>query len=641
MLLIKYPSQFFLLLTLSILLSACGDSRSDSDNTISENDDPPPEILTGQFVGTPVSGLRYATPSQSGVTGASGSFNYLSGEEVTFYVGDLLLGSATGKTLISLFDLVPNARAFSDRGEIIDALVNDIHFQAVFNIARLLQSLDYDADVSNGITITDSMAAYFEADALNFYTDLIVFEDKFEKIFKQLRSQNLFASIHFMREPQTVMHHLYASLPEVKGPIGRSAYELFSAADNSLLYAYINRFDHLGNTVYVVHDYEGDGVEDYYRSAAYDDRGQQTRFEEDENADGNSERSISTDFDANGNFVQKTEEYDWDSSGQANYIYVERPVDKGFQALANTFDSAGNRIRSDIYNYSDLFNLLDFTAMSVDPNISEVAYAYQYDDQGNNISETRNEDADPEADYSYQATYDDNYNILSASADIDGDAIVDDVEQYVYDDKGRLLQYTINTVIEDVEYDSHGNKTQFTKTNGGMTEPFYEQRCEYNHDGKILSLQINDRENNRSHTETYEYNSDGSLAAIVSDTDSVLFEYNANGQRIKTTVIERGDSGLPASQQVWYFDDQGMDIRFELDEDNDGNLENFTNYRVDHATGTATFEGDSDGDGEVDEVGSLSYEFNADWYEIFESVYSTLRGTDSFYQRGSCHFRRL
>ena len=85
-------------------LNACGGS-SGSDGAS--------QVLTGRFIDGPVSGLRYVTDSRSGTTSADGEFSYLSGETVSFYVGDILIGRAAGAATLTPFDLAGMAVAAS------------------------------------------------------------------------------------------------------------------------------------------------------------------------------------------------------------------------------------------------------------------------------------------------------------------------------------------------------------------------------------------------------------------------------------------------------------------------------------------------------------------------------------------------
>lgn len=123
------------------LLVGCG---NDSDSSATAQ--------TGFLYDDVVGGLEYFTATQSGVTGADGSFKYLPGEKVTFKLGNLTLGKAADANgTLTLFDIASTAQN-SDGSPSTE----------VINMARLLQSLDEDNDPNNGITISSVTRAQFK-----------------------------------------------------------------------------------------------------------------------------------------------------------------------------------------------------------------------------------------------------------------------------------------------------------------------------------------------------------------------------------------------------------------------------------------------------------------------------------------------
>lgn len=126
-----------LLLSLVVLaLSACGQSGSDDAPKIQT-----PTASVGVFIDSPVSGLGYQAKSFSGKTNDKGEFNYLPGEMITFYIGNIILGSQQGAPVLTPLSLVQGA---------VDELDT-----TVTNIVRLLMTLDMDRNAANGIRITD------------------------------------------------------------------------------------------------------------------------------------------------------------------------------------------------------------------------------------------------------------------------------------------------------------------------------------------------------------------------------------------------------------------------------------------------------------------------------------------------------
>ena len=123
----------------TLLVTACS-GGSDSST--------PPEIAQGVFKDSNVAGLTYRSGSQRGTTDQNGMFNYEVGKEVIFSIGGVELGSATGKSVITPIDLIPNS---------------DISTPEVQNIIGLLIHLDEDQRPGTGITISQSLAALSES----------------------------------------------------------------------------------------------------------------------------------------------------------------------------------------------------------------------------------------------------------------------------------------------------------------------------------------------------------------------------------------------------------------------------------------------------------------------------------------------
>jgi hypothetical protein len=117
--------------------------------------------LSGKFVDSAVAGLTYSTPTQSGTTDATGSFNYKSGETVTFKLYGQQISAVAGYTTLTPFD------------------TNDTTLSADYsiNLIRFLMALDTDADASNGITLptfTGNFNINFNQDLFAFQTDAAV-----------------------------------------------------------------------------------------------------------------------------------------------------------------------------------------------------------------------------------------------------------------------------------------------------------------------------------------------------------------------------------------------------------------------------------------------------------------------------------
>ena len=94
-----------------------------------------------------VEGLEYFTSSaMAGITNASGSFNYQSGDSVTFHAGAVTLGTATPE------DLGQPAVFLQDLADVERTDLNDEYLE---NMAVFLQSLDENQNADDGIVISE------------------------------------------------------------------------------------------------------------------------------------------------------------------------------------------------------------------------------------------------------------------------------------------------------------------------------------------------------------------------------------------------------------------------------------------------------------------------------------------------------
>lgn len=120
-------------------------------------------IKTGIFVDSNVSGLNYQSGNETGITN-DGDFNYKDGESIVFGIGALSLGTVSGKDLITPTDFINST-----------------------TVARLLQTLDDDANPDNGIVITEDIR---NSSALTGADSLLVDIDSQEstKIISELTS---------------------------------------------------------------------------------------------------------------------------------------------------------------------------------------------------------------------------------------------------------------------------------------------------------------------------------------------------------------------------------------------------------------------------------------------------------------------
>ena len=119
-------------------------------------------VVIGVFVDSAVAGLRYKTKSGlSGITNESGEFEYREGDNVTFSLGSIDLGTTNAASTLTPVEIV-GAEDTSD--------------PKVINVARFLQTLDDDNDPSNGLKITEAVEKEFDGKKLEFDQPVSSFE---------------------------------------------------------------------------------------------------------------------------------------------------------------------------------------------------------------------------------------------------------------------------------------------------------------------------------------------------------------------------------------------------------------------------------------------------------------------------------
>ena len=135
----------------SLLLVGCGSSSSsDTTSTV-----PAPNAKTGYLVDSAVSNADYdciADQDYNKTTGANGEFSCQDMSQVRFRLGNLILGevSVNEDGYVLPQDLLGIARE------------NTLSDSNVIALAQLLQSLDSDANTTNGIQITNETKSIFD-----------------------------------------------------------------------------------------------------------------------------------------------------------------------------------------------------------------------------------------------------------------------------------------------------------------------------------------------------------------------------------------------------------------------------------------------------------------------------------------------
>ena len=131
----------------------CSEGGGDSSTTVS--------LSTGKFIDSAVAGLSYTTTSQSGTTDANGSFQYKSGETVTFKLYGQQILATPGHSTLTPFDTSNTS----------------LNVDYSINLIRFLMAIDTDSNPNNGITLpvfTGTLAINFNQNLYDFETNTSV-----------------------------------------------------------------------------------------------------------------------------------------------------------------------------------------------------------------------------------------------------------------------------------------------------------------------------------------------------------------------------------------------------------------------------------------------------------------------------------
>lgn len=512
------------LVTLS--LTACGGSSSGSDAVIDPNLGP----LTSGVVEGPVAGLRYETGSKSGMTDENGTFSYRTGEQVRFYVGDILVGEADGAESLTLFNLAgpdaPPVTATEVRATINQmdapqfATPLETPFETAANIAALLYTLDQDGNSSNGIVIPPAIhllatGPAFRSDGIQLSLDGPL---PLYKLLIDAQRANVWPTARAFRNRSLAMDALYASLGLVPEIFVNTTIEIDNGDNGDIDAIYTSTYDANGffNDDHLDKNNDGTadtGVEHRYDAAGnitsasnflagsrftllftIDDRGGQTKLEEiyaDERGIPNKvthftadnfsyDTTASVDSDANGS-IDALEYYRRDADGRL--VSIDKDTDNdGAIELQDLFyyDSQGRETRRELdvtpLGVPGAIDTLTWNAYGQRQTISHDADGdghddsvteYQYNSRHQLIRMTRNEDADGTIENDYYWHYDDNGYLLEEGSRVTSPVSHNSITTYTRDALGNVL-------TSDLDYDGDGifdeTSTYIYDANGNLTE---------------------------------------------------------------------------------------------------------------------------------------------------------------------------
>ena len=81
---------------MALSIFGCGQSSDKSDTNTEPKQGVINDPINGIFVDSRVFGLSYSTKELQSSTDSEGTFHYLEGEDITFYIGNTSLGTIKG-----------------------------------------------------------------------------------------------------------------------------------------------------------------------------------------------------------------------------------------------------------------------------------------------------------------------------------------------------------------------------------------------------------------------------------------------------------------------------------------------------------------------------------------------------------------
>ena len=156
---------------------------------------------TARYLDSAVEGLHYRCGGFEGETDANGSFRFRYGASCSFGIGGVALGTIGG-----------------------DLIDGQVYVPGDPVLAQFLQSLDEDADPSNGIVISPRVRKYLSKVDL----DIRAFYEEYKKVLRKMKNLGLIDKI---RSESEALKHLARTYRRLFAPLaGRTLY--FIAADD-------------------------------------------------------------------------------------------------------------------------------------------------------------------------------------------------------------------------------------------------------------------------------------------------------------------------------------------------------------------------------------------------------------------------
>lgn len=427
-----------------------------------------------------VEGLRYQTATRSGVTGADGAFRFLSGEEVTFYVGEMEIGRAVGAERITTFDLAGVTAPDSEVDlEVLTPAGRGLN--KAINLATFLQTIDEDGDLSNGILVPLSLRSMQARSPIKFALPVLRFRTHptLRTYMGQARAAGVWGGSRPIKHSGYATDALYRGLGFVSVTQARAESRIKYLELTDVVTSYT--YDEKGQLIEELYVDSNQGI--YQKTVtSYNAAGSRTRDATFLSPD-ILHNEIFYSYDANGDEIRA----ETIQAGQSLWVSQTtrdisgNPVEIAqfdFNTLtsrtAHTYDDLGRLVKTETYDGSNQLvgvyesdygvDFLQTVVRQFDATRTLVSTIQsRYDDNGEVIQQLRY-DGFGQLQESYHATRDSNGNILRAESR-DGAGLTFSSITYEYDTDGRQTALNIDESsgafanTQTLSYDSGGRLT--------------------------------------------------------------------------------------------------------------------------------------------------------------------------------------
>ena len=521
-------------------LAGCGGGSSSSSGAVA------PALLTGVLGDPVVEGLRFETPTQSGVTSSTGEFSYQNGETVRFYLDDLLIGSVPGAEALGIREInepdVPGSAA-----ELL--VYEETHparslLRRGLNVVSVLLTLDVDADASNGIQIEAAVARRFAGKEIDLGAP--------SGLASSRRMREFLYEAQAAGELTARPLHSRALAAAMLFEFDVSSYRAYERTRNGVReFASLREFNDAGRTTRTDVDSNGDGAFNLRTEHDWNPNLSNTAFRLDSDLDGTFDQVTEYVFDAFGSEVLRTS---YDGDRDETFRREQTWNDVGALVLRRSIFPASEK--SERWLYVD--GVRDTYELDADGDGTfDRRDVFTFDERGNWLTRERDDGIDGGVDARYERDFNERDQLLRSAEDHDADGAFDMVRTWMYNEDG--------SVLEDV-----------IEIDGALAT-----RIAYEYDDAgLLMLTRTDANGDGSWNRTLEYqrNSVGRIEVSLVDLDgdgSVDSRteqiYDDLGQRVETLVDRNGD-GVTDEQRLQTYEDGRLVLR-QTDAENDGTFE--------------------------------------------------------------------